>query len=93
MTLIGLHVTQYMHVLFDKVHIYIKYLSLHWHVTFTSSKNIRCYCREPHHFAEILIINVDENSSFRHGNIDIPLLNATAVSDLKKTLPKKQTMQ
>ena len=24
MTLIGLHVTQYMYVLFDKVHIYIK---------------------------------------------------------------------
>jgi hypothetical protein len=40
----------------------------------------------PHHFTEILIINVDENTILRHGNIDIPLLNETAVSDLKKKL-------
>ena len=29
MTLIGLHVTQYMYVLFDKVHIYIKKISFY----------------------------------------------------------------
>jgi hypothetical protein len=37
---------------------------------------------EPH-FTEILI-NVDENTIVRHGNIDIPLLNATAVLDIYK---------
>ena len=46
---------------------------------FTSSKNIQLYCREPHHFTEILIINVDENTIVRHGNMDIPLLNAMAL--------------
>jgi hypothetical protein len=35
---------------------------------------------------EILIINVDDNTSYTHGIIDIPLLNATNVSDFKKTL-------
>ena len=42
---------------------------------------------------EILIINVDDNASYTHGIIDLPLLNATAVSDFKKTLRKKHTMQ
>ena len=35
MTLIGLHVTQYMYVLFYK-----KNLILHWRVTFSSSKTV-----------------------------------------------------
>ena len=38
---------------------------------------------------EILIINVDDNTSYTHGIIDIPLLNATAVSDLKKNFTEK----
>ena len=42
---------------------------------------------------EILIINVDDYASYTHGIIDIHLLNATAVSDFKKPLRKKQTMQ
>ena len=37
MTLIGLHATQYMYILFGKVHISI-HLILHWRVTFSSSK-------------------------------------------------------
>ena len=52
---------------------------------FSSSKNIRRFSREPHQFTEILIINVDENTSVMHGIKDILLLNATAVSDLKKS--------
>ena len=44
------------------------------------------YCREPHEFTEILIINVDENVSVMHGTLDTLLLNATAVSDFKKAL-------
>ena len=39
------------------------------------------FCREPHQCTEILIINVDENSSVMHGTLDTLLLNATAVSD------------
>ena len=46
-----------------------------------------------HQFTEILVINVDENTSVTHEIIHIPLLNATAVSDLKKTLRKNLTMQ
>ena len=53
---------------------------------FSSSKNIRSFCREPHQFTEILIINVDENTSVIHGIKNILLLNATAVSDFKKAL-------
>ena len=82
MTLIGLHVTQYMYVLFDKVHIY-------------SQKSLftlaRCFASktsgesaDPRQFTEILIINVDENTTVMHGIKDILLLNATAVSDFKK---------
>ena len=79
MKIIGLHVTQYMHVLFYKVHIYIQ--------------KSHDFCREPHQFTEILIINVDENTCVIHGNIDkLLLLNATAVSDFKKTLRKMQNL-
>ena len=38
---------------------------------------------------EILIINVDDNTSYIHGIMDIPLLNATAVSDFKKVYGKR----
>ena len=38
---------------------------------------------------EILIINVDENTTIIHETLDTLLLNATAVSDFKKTLRKK----
>ena len=48
---------------------------------------------QPHHSTEILIINVNDNTSYTHGIIDIPLLNATAVSDFKKTLRKKKRIQ
>ena len=68
-----------------------KHFSIHWRGMFNSSKNIWCFCREPHEFTEILIINVDENTSVMHGLT--LLLNATAVSDFKKALRKKQTMQ
>ena len=47
-------------------------------------QNMQWCCREPHEFTEILIINVDENTCVIHGNIETLLLNATAVSDLKK---------
>ena len=72
-----------MHICFVQlsVYLYFKNLSIHWRVTFTSSKNIRWHCREPHHFTEILIINVDENTIVSHGNKDTLLLHATAVSD------------
>ena len=39
---------------------------------------------ESHIILQILIINVAENTIGRHGNIDIPLINATAVSDFEK---------
>ena len=59
-------------------------LSIHW--------RIMCdwFCREPHQFTEILIINVNENTSVMHGNIDKLLLNATAVSDFKKLYRKSK---
>ena len=59
---------------------------------FGSSKNIWSFFREPHQFIEILFINVDENATAIHGIKDILLVNATAVSDFKKALRKKQTM-
>jgi hypothetical protein len=40
----------------------------------------------------MLIINVDENTIIMHGIIDTLLLNATAVSNFKNTLPKKHNM-
>ena len=40
----------------------------------------------PHQFTEILVINVDENTSVMHGTLDKLLLNATALSDKKKAL-------
>ena len=61
---------------------------LHWRVMFSSSKTSGDFA-EPHQFTEILIIN----TSFIHGTLDKLLLNATAVSDLKKALPKMHTMQ
>ena len=87
MTVIGLHVTQYMYVLFGKVHICIK----------NSQYTLGALCSvvpktSGHQFTEILIINVDENTSVIHGIKDILLLNASAVSDFKKALWKKQTM-
>ena len=88
MTLIGLHVIQYMYVLFDKVHIYTKTnLSLH------SLVPKHPVILHSHIDSTEIIINVDDNTSYTHGIIDIPVLNATAVSDFKKTLRKKQTMQ
>ena len=39
------------------------------------------FSSEPHKFTEILIRNVDENSSAIHGTLDTLLLNATAVSE------------
>ena len=36
---------------------------------------------EPHQFTEILIRNVDENTSVIHGITNILLLNVTAVSE------------
>jgi hypothetical protein len=44
MALTGLDVTQYMYVLFDKVHIYIKNLSLHWRVMFSNVLPLRNIC-------------------------------------------------
>ena len=80
-------------VLFDKVQIYMQ----------KSEFTLACYVqevpkhpvilREPHQFTEILIINVDENTSVIHGSLDKLLLNATTVSDFKKALPKKHTIQ
>ena len=92
MTLIGLHVRQYMYVLFGKVHIYIQksYFTLVCHVQFF--QNMQWCCREPHQFTEILIINVDENTSVMHGTLDKLLLNATSVSDFKNTLRKKHNL-
>jgi hypothetical protein len=78
-----------MYVLFDKVHIYIKQSE------FTLARYIHLFQKHPvilhSHIdsTEILIINVDDNASYTHGIIDIPVLNATAVSDFKKTLRKK----
>ena len=62
MALIGLHVTQYMYVLFDKVHIYVQ----------KSLFTLARYVLPPKHpvkvqFTEILIINVDENTTVMHG--------------------------
>ena len=65
-----------------------KNLILHWRVV-QLFQNMQWYYREPHEFTEILIINVDENSSVMHGNLDKLLLNATAVSDFKKKINGK----
>ena len=54
---------------------------------------LRSVVPKPREFTEILIINVNENTIVRHGNIDTLLLNATAVSDLKKTLRKKYKLR
>ena len=60
---------------------------------FSSSKTCGDFCREPHQITEILIINIDKDTTIIHGTLDKLILNATAVSDLKKTLWKKQTLQ
>ena len=56
-------------------------------------KHAVIFCGEPHQFTEILIINIDKDTTIIHGTLDKLLLNVTAVSDFKKTLRRKQTMQ
>ena len=88
MTLPGKHVTQYMHVLFTQVHVNIQEPQF----TFGfASKTSREFAQR-HQFTEILIINIDKTSVI-HRFKDELLLNATAVSDFKNNLRKKQTMQ
>jgi hypothetical protein len=58
--------------------------------TFSSSKTSGNFA-EPHQFTEIFIINID--TGVMRGTLDKLLLNATTVSDFKKALPKKHTMQ
>ena len=65
---LGLHVTQYMYVLFD-IHIHIRssylypkisfYIGALWSVMLCL-ENIQRIFREPHQFTEILIINFDK---------------------------------
>ena len=43
-----------------------------------------------HQFTEILVINVDENTSVMLGTLDKLLLNANAVSDVKKLYGKSK---
>ena len=95
MTLIGLRVTQYMYVLFDEVHIYIQksQFTLALYVQKYIALNKHLVKVQGHIKLEILIIHVDENTSVIHGIQDILLLNATALSDFKKALRKKHTMQ
>ena len=44
---------------------------------------------EAHRFTEKIIIIADENTSVMHGTLDTLLLNATAVSDFKKSFTEK----
>ena len=76
-----------MYVLLNKVHIYIQKSLFTLARYVLPPQNIRGFCRDPHQFTEILIINVDENTSVMRGTLDKLLLNATAVSDIKKALP------
>ena len=92
MTLIGPHVTQYMYVLFDEVHIYIQ----------KSQFTLLCSVVPKHPVILQRATSIYRNThnkqllkdtSVMHGILDPLLLNATAVSDFPKTLRKKRTMQ
>ena len=72
--------------MFKKISVYID--ALRYLVSKTSSD-----IAESHIILQKNSLYMSINTIVRHGNIDIPLLNATAVSDFKKTLRKKQTMQ
>ena len=74
-----------------------KNLSLHWRVTFSNvllpKHPVESHAESHINLQKYSFINVYENTIVMHGTLDKLLLNATAVSDFKKALPKKHTMQ